>query len=164
MLPGMLGLDFKGRVLEPAGGAGGSGDACGKGYGQVCSVRLADSPFSLAQLAARCTSVFGRAPRVWGSLSQELKTVATCTGSAASLAQKCVCNHVDCLVCGEVKYHDALACAEAGLAIIDLGHDVSELPFTVVLADAVRCIGVPDDRITVVNQGDNWSCSGTHEL
>lgn len=151
MLPGMLGLDFTGRVLEPVDEAG------SKGYGQICSVRTTDEPFSLAQLAGRCTSVFGRAPRVWGSLSQELKTIVTCTGASASLAQKCVRNHIDCLVCGEVKYHDALACAQAGLAIIDLGHDVSELPFTVVLADAVRSVGVAGDCITVLNQKDNWS-------
>jgi len=42
----------------------------------------------------------------------------------------------DALVCGEVRYHDALDAAESGLAIIEVGHDVSEWPLVEVLGRA----------------------------
>ena len=68
------------------------------------------------------------------------------------------------LVAGEVKYHEALALAEAGLAIIELGHDVSELPFAAVLAAAVRRVGVSEESIKVLDQGDNWTLPETTRM
>lgn len=150
MLPGMLSLKFE-QVLDPL-----PGDPR-KGYGQVCSFGDDDGPLTLAQLAARCTSVFGRQPRVWGDFSRSLSRVVTTTGSAGGLGRKCLAAHADCMVAGEVKYHEALALAEAGLAIIELGHDVSELPFTAVLAAACRSVGVPEESIKVIDQGGNWA-------
>lgn len=149
MLPGMLSLRFQ-RVLAPL-----AADAS-KGYGQVCAVSDADGALTLAQLAARCTSVFGRQPRVWGDFGRTLGSIATATGSAGDLGRRCLKEHVDCLVAGEVKYHEALALAEAGLSIVELGHDVSELPFAAVLAAAVRRAGVPEESIKVLDQGENW--------
>ena len=149
VLPGMLGLDFQ-RVLVPIPG---SRD---KGYGQLC-VLGEDDGLTLGQLAARCTSVFGRTPRVWGDFPRELDRVVTCTGSAGDLGRACLQAQADCLVCGEIKYHDALELSQAGLAVIDLGHDTSELPLVAVLADAVEGVGVPGDLVMVVDQGDNWS-------
>lgn len=151
VLPSMLNLNFKGQLLVPV------PNSRRKGYGQVCSVRGEDEPLTLGRLAARCTSVFARAPRVWGDFSRELKAVVTCTGSAGEAARECLRAHIDCLVCGEVKYHDALALSQAGLCIVDLGHDVSELPLAAVLADAAVRAGVPADRVKVLDQGDNWS-------
>lgn len=149
VLPGMLSLSFQ-QVLEPIPG---SQD---KGYGQLCTL-CEDDGLTLGQLAARCTSVFGRAPRVWGDFSRELDRVVTCTGSAGDLGRECLRAQVDCLVCGEVKYHDALELSQVGLSIVDLGHDTSELPLVAVLAAAVESVGIPGDMVTVVDQGDNWA-------
>lgn len=148
-LPGMLNLMLKG-IVQPL------ETNKRKGYGQLCAVRAADMPLTLGQLAARCTSVFGRQPRVWGDFSRELQTVVTCTGSAADLPQACLETGADCLVAGEVKYHDALAASQAGLAVIDLGHDTSELPLVAVLAAAVEAAGVPKEKIAVLDQSVNW--------
>ena len=60
VLPGMLSLTFQ-QVLDPIPGSR------EKGYGQLCTLGE-DDGLTLGQLAARCTSVFGRAPRVWGCL------------------------------------------------------------------------------------------------
>lgn len=150
VLPGMLNLTF-GSVVEPL------ADAPEKGYGQLCSVRTTDGPFSLGQLAARCTSVFGRAPRVWGDFGRALDNVVTCTGSAGELGRTCLGIQADCLVCGEIKYHEALALSQAGLAIIELGHDTSELPLTAVLVSALEAASVPQELIVVADQGDNWT-------
>lgn len=150
VLPGMLNLSFTGKLLEPCVDQK-------KGYGQICSVKDTDKPLSLEQLAARCTSVFARPPRVWGDYSQQLTKVVTWTGSAGKIAQKCVLEHIDCLVCGEIKYHEALDLAAAGVSVVELGHDTSELPLTAVLGDAVQRLGVSQEKITLLDQGKNWS-------
>ena len=133
MLPGMLGLSLRGEV-EPKAGCVEKG-----------------------QLAARCTSVFGRAPRVWGSFDRAVRAVVTCTGSASPTGRAALAAGADVLVAGEVKYHDALDLSQAGMAVIDLGHDTSELPFCGVLAASVRDAGVPDELVAVVSQRDRWS-------
>ncbi|MEG1098293.1 MAG: Nif3-like dinuclear metal center hexameric protein, partial [Raoultibacter sp.] len=131
VLPGLLSLQFK-SVVEPIAGSH------LLGYGQLCVPKPVEMPFTLEHLAARCTAVFGRAPRVWGDFSTELSQVVTATGSAGDMAKKCLAAGYSCLVCGEIKYHDALAASEAGLCIIDLGHDTSEMPLCAVLVDALE--------------------------
>lgn len=150
MLPGMLGLDRTG-VLDPL-----DRDA-ELGYGQVCVVAITDSPMTLSTLALRCTSVFGRAPRVWGNMDAPIASAVTWTGSAGPAPELCLERGIDVLVCGEVKYHAALDAASAGLAVIELGHDVSELPFAAVLAEAAASLGVPRESITCLAQDRNWS-------
>ena len=60
------------------------------------------------------------------------------------------------MICGEVKYHDALDAAESGLCIIELGHDVSELPLCALLASEARAAGITESSLTVINQSKNW--------
>lgn len=148
VLPSMLGLEFV-RIVDVI-------TEDGRGFGQLCMTSEAESPMSLRNLAARCTSVFGRPPRVWGDFSHEMHSIVTCTGSSGDLTERCVSQGCDCLVCGEVRYHSALAAAQAGLHIVELGHDVSELPLCAVLAQALRIVGFPEDRITILNQSTNW--------
>lgn len=150
VLPGMLGLSFTGRHAEPI-------DAPDKGYGQISFVKEADRPMTVGSLAARCLSVFGRAPRVWGDLERELETVVTATGSLGPVGRKALAQGVSCVVCGEVKYHEALDLSGAGLAIIELGHDVSELPLVAVLADAVMRAGIAEEDVVLIDQSDNWT-------
>ena len=101
--------------------------------------------------------MFGRQPRVWGDFSKPVRRAATATGSAGTLGRSCLALDIDCLVCGEIKYHEALDVSQAGLGVIELGHDVSELPLVAVLADAVVRLGVPQDKIVVLDQGGNWA-------
>ena len=149
VLPSMLGLVQQG-VMEPV-----EHDAT-KGYGQLCSVREGDKPMTLSQLASRCLSVFGRMPRVWGDSRARIETVVTATGSAGDLPAACLSKNVSCLVCGEVKYHSALDASQGGLCLIELGHDVSELPLAGVLARAVVDLGVDSSRVFIVSQDANW--------
>ena len=150
VLPGMLGLSVR-SVLSPL------PTTKRKGIGQVCSVRPSDAPLSLAQLAARCVSVFGRPPRVWGDFSRELAVIAVCSGSAGSVVRECFDVHADCLVCGELHYHTALEASERGLAVIELGHDVSELPYVAPLMASVERAGVRKDCITAIDQSGYWA-------
>lgn len=150
ILPGMLKLQLKG-ILQPL------ERSKHKGFGQLSSVKADEVGLSLAQLSARCTSVFGRAPRVWGDFDKKLSRIATCPGSASDLVKNCLEAGADCLVCGEIKYHDALAASQAGLAIIDLGHDTSELPLVAILANSVESLGVAKDAVMIIEQKSNWA-------
>ena len=152
VLPSMLGLDFTGSLLEPL------MQSKRKGYGQICRVAGENGkPETLGRLAARCMAVFGRSPRVWGDFDMPLKRVATATGSAGLVGRAALEQGIDCLICGEIKYHEALDLSEAGLCVIELGHDVSELPLVAVLADAISRAGVARDDIVVLDQSGNWA-------
>lgn len=153
----LLKVDFE-RMLVPSD----AGD--GKGYGYLCSVREQDKPFTLAKLAARCTSVFGRTPRVWGDFGERISSLVFANGSAGNVVQACVANGVDCLVCGEIGYHPAIDASQAGLSIIELGHDASELPITALLAKAALECGVAANAVHVLDQGGNWSCPDATRL
>ncbi|WP_165060624.1 Nif3-like dinuclear metal center hexameric protein [Adlercreutzia sp. ZJ154] len=151
-LPAMLNLDYKGKVLQPI------ATSKRKGYGQICTVLKQDGKaVTLGQLGARCTSVFGRAPRIWGDFNTGVETVVTACGSASNIVEACVKANVQCLICGELKYHDALALSQAGVAVIELGHDLSELPLVAVLADSVAHAGISRDSILIVDQSSNWA-------
>lgn len=147
LLSSMLGLSFRGivDVVYPE---------LKRGYGHLCSPE--DQGMTLRTLAARCVSVFGRIPRVWGDFDKPVETVVTCTGSQGVLAPLCVERNYDVLICGEIRYHDALPAAEAGLGIIELGHDVSELPLCLVLADALEEIGMAREAMHIIDQNNNW--------
>lgn len=146
VLPHMLGLDFM-NVIQPI------DEANVKGYGQLCS---SGESLNLNQLASRCVSVFGRIPRVYGNPSTLLNRIGTCTGSAANLALVCIQQDIDCLICGEIRYHSAMDALSSGLCIIELGHDVSELPLCAVLAQFVGLAGISEDNICILDQGHNW--------
>ncbi|MEY8460810.1 Nif3-like dinuclear metal center hexameric protein [Eggerthellaceae bacterium 24-137] len=151
VLPGMLGLKFTGKFAEPL------ASSRRKGYGQICEVPgNNDAPETLGRLAARCTAVFGRAPRVWGAPDAPVRCAVTCTGSAADAAAAALALGADVVICGEMKYHAALELSRAGLAVIELGHDVSELPLAAVLAEALDKVGVPSEAIVLIDQSENW--------
>ena len=153
----LLKLDWK-RMLVPS-------DADpGKGYGYLCTIRGCDVPFTLGRMAARCTSVFGRVPRVWGDMDEKVASIVFANGSAGNVVEACVAEKVDCLICGEVRYHAALDAAQAGLDIIEVGHDASELPLTAILARAAIRAGVAPDIVTVLDQGRNWGLPDSTRL
>ncbi len=149
LLPGLLSLDFR-KVLVPL------PSSKKKGYGQYCTVRKSDAPLSLEQLAARCVAVFGCAPRVWGPTGKEVRTVVIANGSASNVVEACLQDDVDCLICGELRYHSALEASQSGLSIIELGHDISEFPLTALLAKAAMDAGVPKKDVSIFEQNPNW--------
>lgn len=125
-----------------------------KGFGRIC---LPDEEgLTLRSLSARCVSVFASTPRVWGNPDARLTRIVTSGGSAGEFARMCADQDISCLVCGEIKYHEALDAANSGLAIIELGHDISEFPLCALLAAYAAQAGVPDSCITMVDQGNNW--------
>jgi dinuclear metal center YbgI/SA1388 family protein len=112
---------------------------------------------SLAELASSAARAFGVTPRIWGDPDCGLSRIATATGSASSLVGDVLASGAHALVAGEVRYHDALDAVENGLAIIELGHDVSEWPLVALLARAVRTVqGLDPDSVHVLPSTPAW--------
>jgi len=114
-------------------------------------------PLTLEELAVRASASFGVTPRVWGSPETRLSRIATATGSAGSLIGDVLASGAQALVAGEVRYHDALDALEAGLCIIELGHDVSEWPLVDLLHQAVAGIeGIDAESLHVMESRPGW--------
>lgn len=128
-----------------------------KGYAILCSTDEDESINTLKQLASRTAAVFETTPKIWGKIDNLIDSVAICNGSAGDFVQTCISSQVDCLICGEVRYHDALNAYQHGLSIIELGHDVSEYPLCALLAQTVHAEGVPQERISIINQRNKWT-------
>ena len=70
---------------------------------------------------------------------ERIRRVALVTGSGASLMREI---DADCLLTGDVKYHDAMAAKTIGLSMIDIGHFESERFFPDVLAPHLKNFGL----------------------
>lgn len=64
--------------------------------------------------------------------------IGICTGSGASLWKDCLKKGVKVLLTGDMKYHDALDAAEAGVCIIDAGHQATEEIYLDYLSDVLK--------------------------
>lgn len=149
LLPSLLSLRFE-SVLSPL------PEDPEKGYGQLCTVRPSDDPLKLEHLAARCIAVFGSSPRLWDAGCGPLGKVAVMGGSAGSVIDDAIAAGADCLVCGELRYHQALDAVQRGLSIIGIGHDVSEFPLTALLAQAALDAGVDPKTLSIIDRTPNW--------
>lgn len=107
--------------------------------GMVCETRD-KAPMALSALVAHAAAVYSVTPRVWGDADLPVTRIATGTGSAGSLIGDALAAGAQALVAGEVRYHDALDAVEAGLAVVELGHDVTEWPLVSLLEKAVRSV------------------------
>ncbi|MDO4850346.1 MAG: Nif3-like dinuclear metal center hexameric protein [Actinomycetota bacterium] len=152
LLPDALGLSCLDPGADATGFASGRLDGSVSDFLQVCST----SPTRLHDLASRCHEVFGRTPRVWGAPEQMVQVIGTCPGSGGSFLGEATRLGLDCLICGETRYHVTRAAHEMGLAVIELGHDVSERLYTDVLRILLRQIGVPADDIVLIDEEPGW--------
>lgn len=57
---------------------------------------------------------------------KEIKTASICTGSGAGMIEVL---QTDCLLTGDIKYHEALEAKENKISLIDIGHYESEVHF-----------------------------------
>ena len=113
---------------------------------------------TLEDVARRSAEVFGRVPRIWGEPARAVSNVAFLNGSwgEQEVYDICVANGIECAVVGEARYHFCLD-AQPHLSIIDLGHDVSELPIVDVLASTLASAGVDDIHYLGCSRGNWWT-------
>lgn len=122
--------------------------------GRVCQV---DARVTLHQLAQRVFHAYGIVPRVWGDPDSVIETVGCTTGSGGSLLSAAIGKGVQAFVAGEVRYHDATDAVQAGVGVIEIGHDVSEWPLVSLLETVVRDIpDLPSEMVHALPPSAGW--------
>jgi putative NIF3 family GTP cyclohydrolase 1 type 2 len=110
----------------------------------------------LGELASACQQSLGRVAKVWGDPAKPLFSVAVCSGGASEVVPDVVRAGVDCFITGELRHHEALYLADENIALIELGHDVSELPYRFELHKALVAAGFPPSDIVVLEPSAAW--------
>jgi dinuclear metal center YbgI/SA1388 family protein len=104
------------------------------GYG--CVGEIAAAPFGA--FVRRARAAFGAEARVSGRIPQRVRRVAVCPGSGGRLVPVAAAAGADVFVTGEVRYHNQREAEHHGLAIVELGHDRTEMPAVDLLARLIR--------------------------
>lgn len=117
----------------------------GLGLGRVGRL---PQPSAAAEFAERCRGALGSAVRLAGPSDREVRTVALCGGSGAAFVEDALQAGADVYVTGDVKHHQALAAASAGLTVLDAGHHGTEWPFVTHLAERLRAEGGGDALVS----------------
>ena len=95
------------------------------GFGCICQLQKS---VSFSQFAARIHNTIPTAYFVLsGDTKKEIARVAILGGSANSLITELFSSGVDCLITGEVGYHNILLLLSAGINCIQIGHFASEI-------------------------------------
>jgi putative NIF3 family GTP cyclohydrolase 1 type 2 len=123
--------------------------------GQV-AVPATGGPLTLEALAYRYRDAFGQVAKVWGDPAKPLTTIAVCSGGAGEVIPQVLAAHADCFVLGELRHHEALWLQDAGIAVIELGHDTSELPYRFYLCDALKRAGFAHDDLVLLQPTATW--------
>ncbi|MDF2626655.1 MAG: hypothetical protein K0R39_486 [Symbiobacteriaceae bacterium] len=107
-----------------------------RGHGRIG--RLA-APVTLEELVGRLKHALGIPHlRVVGDLGRQVQQIAVGAGSGGMLIPVAAGRGADVLITGDVDYHDAQDAADAGLAVIDVGHYNSEVIVVPPLARYLR--------------------------
>jgi dinuclear metal center YbgI/SA1388 family protein len=61
-----------------------------------------------------------------GLLPNKINTVAICGGSGSSLLKNPKLSNVDVYITGDVTYHHALDAKNAGITVVDVGHNIEK--------------------------------------
>lgn len=104
------------------------------GFGCVGSVAAT----GLAAFARRAAAVLGAEARVSGARPRRVRTVAVCPGSGGRLVAAAAAAGAEVYVTGEVRYHNMREAEHHGIAIVELGHDRTEMPAVDLLARLIR--------------------------
>lgn len=111
-------------------------------------------PTELRMLAQTVSAQLGVPVRAWGDPSAAIERIAFANGSGGALIPDAIASGAQALVTGEVRYHDAQRAVDAGLAVIEAGHDATEMPLVRVIAAATREV-LGEDRVIVRDQHTN---------
>jgi len=146
MLLDPVGLEYTGPLR-----AHGTGS-----LGQVARPAGGRSFITLGELAENYRRCFSRVAKVWGDPNKPLFTVAACSGGAGEVIPDVIAAEVDCFVTGEVRHHEALELDESDIALIELGHDISELSYRYYIQGALISAGFPADDIIILEPTARW--------
>ncbi|MBQ6174772.1 MAG: Nif3-like dinuclear metal center hexameric protein [Clostridia bacterium] len=104
--------------------------------------RVGDLPdgMTAGRLTAFLESTLRTSVRVYGQFPQDhpLRRLGICTGAGSEYWQDAAALGADAFLTGEMKHHDALAMADAGVIGLEAGHFATEEPGIFALADALQ--------------------------
>jgi putative NIF3 family GTP cyclohydrolase 1 type 2 len=124
--------------------------------GQLARPAGGRSFVALGELADAYQQAFGAVCKVWGDPARPISAVAVCSGGAGEVAPDVVRAGVDCFVTGELRHHEAVWLADENIALIELGHDISELPYRFELQKALVTVGFPPSDIVILEPSATW--------
>lgn len=84
------------------------------------------TPMTLDDFIVQCAKRLGSSVRAAGA-DRRVQKVAVCGGSGASMISAALAAGADVLVTGDIKYHDARRAVDEGMAVVDAGHDNTEM-------------------------------------
>ncbi len=94
------------------------------GLGRIGSLA---EPRSLSKILANINRRTGASVAgIVGNANRMVRKAAVCAGSCGAIVNTVIASGCDLYVTGELKHHHALACAEANVVAVCLGHSVSE--------------------------------------
>lgn len=146
MLLAPVGLEYTGPLRPHGTGS----------LGQIARPVNGCEYIELGELARAYKREFGAVAKAWGDPTKPLFTVAVCSGGASEVVAEVIAAGVDCFVTGEVRHHEALYLADEGIALIELGHDTSELPYRYELQNALIAAGFPSSDIVILEPTATW--------
>lgn len=76
--------------------------------------------------------------RLAGDVNKKVRKIAISNGSGSSFVQKAVSKGADLFITGDIDYHGVLDSLEAGMAVGELGHFLSEIPMIQSLYEYLR--------------------------
>lgn len=95
-------------------------------------------PAKFGDFVRRAARALGAEARVSGARVTRVRTVAVCPGSGGRLVPLAAAAGADAFVTGEVRYHNMREAEHHGIAILELGHDRTEMPAVDLLARLIR--------------------------
>jgi dinuclear metal center YbgI/SA1388 family protein len=110
----------------------------------------------LKELASSYKQKFGRVAKVWGDPTKPIFKAAACSGGASEVVEEVVQAQVDCFITGELRHHEALYLQDENIALIELGHDVSELEYRFHLQNALVQAGFPYGDTVILEPTAVW--------
>jgi len=123
-------------------------------YGELWRISC---PRSLDTLAAEVAGLTGTSVRAYGDGETTIESVVTATGSGGGRIPEALFAGADLIIAGEFGYHAALAAVESGLTLIEIGHDLSELPLLDMLFDAIHIrTSIPHDKLHIEARPRLW--------
>ena len=97
------------------------------------------TPLALEAFAGRVKALLGsEALRMVGDPTQKISKVAVCGGSGMCVYNEAVRQGADCLVTGDIKFHEAQRARNDGVALIDAGHFPTERIMVSELSNRLR--------------------------
>ena len=110
-------------------------DVEGEGFVRVGALPV---PMAAGDLRDYLSAALGDTVRLMGDPNLTVRRLGMCSGAGSGEWEEAAALGADAFLSGEVKHHQALAMADAGIPCFECGHFATEQPGIFALADALQ--------------------------